>query len=60
MALSTAHTSAKAVDVAKLLLLNKCQLTPILPCAVWWCPRLTVTLTLTDSVANALPFRQIL
>jgi len=32
IALSTAHTSAKATDVAKLLLLNKGQLTHILPC----------------------------
>jgi len=32
---SRAHTSAKAADVTKLLLLNKCPLTHTLPCRVW-------------------------
>ena len=34
MALSRAHTSAEAADVAKLFLLNKRQLTDILSCGV--------------------------
>ena len=38
MALSTAHTSAKAADVEKLLLLNKYLVTHILPCRVMAVP----------------------
>jgi len=39
MALSSAHTYAKAAHVAKLLLFNKCPVT--------LCPHLTMVLTLT-------------
>jgi len=39
MALGTAHTSAKAADVAKLLLLNECWVTTrFLSCGVWRWP----------------------
>jgi len=43
MADSRAHTSAKAADVAKLLLLNKHQMTHILRYGVWRCPHPTAT-----------------
>jgi len=40
-------TSAEAADVAKLLLLNKCRVTHILPCGVYGgTTTLPVTLTL--------------
>jgi len=45
MTLSRAHTSAKAADVTKLLLLNKYRITRILTRGVYL--HLTVTLTLT-------------
>jgi len=38
MALNRAHPSAKAADVAKLLLLNKRWLMHILSRGVWRCP----------------------
>ena len=41
MALSRGHTSAKAADVAKLLLINK----QTLPCGILFGPHLTVTIT---------------
>jgi len=47
MALRKAHTSAMADDVTKLLLLNQCWVTHILPHGVWSCPRLTITPTLS-------------
>jgi len=35
---TNSHTYAKATNDAKLSLQNKCQVTHILPCRVWWCP----------------------
>ena len=42
MALSGAHTSAEATDIAELVLLNKHSVMHILCCGVW-CRHLTAT-----------------
>ena len=47
MAHSVTHTSAKAADIAKLLLLNKNRVTHITASVVWRCSHLTVTPSLT-------------
>ena len=46
MALSVVHTSAKATDVTKLLLLNTCRVMQVLPRRVRWRPHLTITRTI--------------
>jgi len=55
MALSRVHTSTKAADMAKLILLNtdwNRWMDDILPCGVWQCHNLTITLTRHQSWAN--------
>jgi len=47
MAFNRLHTSAKAADVAKLLLVSKRQVAHILPCRGWTCLHVTLTVTLT-------------
>jgi len=42
MAFSGAHSSAKAADVAKMLLLKKRRVTRLIPCGVWRSSQLTV------------------
>jgi len=67
MGLSGEHTSAKAADVAKLLLLSERLVTAIIPRGVRRCPDLTLTLTGLPQKANGFfrlahvpPFHRIL